>query len=413
MNERVLTGAAELLELRRVFRAAMVGLPHLTATEENVEGLHEPGRSFGVFASAEGGSEQNGSEQNGPEMLVGTTESTLGTLTLPGGTAVSHAAVTHVGVLPTHTRRGIVSTLLRRQLREARDAGEVVASLRASEAVIYGRYGYGVATSSTSAEVITARASVRDEAATSGATRIIDNDGAFDAFAGIVASHPSDRAGTISRPASWWNAARLHAKDETGPVWNAVHSTNGDDDGFVRYRAGDPSSWWSGADRKIEVEDFHAPNDAVFADLVRFLLRLDLVDRIALPALPTDTVLPLLVHDRRSVRLGRVEDETWLRILDVPAALAARTYAAGPAATIAVQDKDLPENAGTYRIASDGVSAVDADADLTVDVRELAAVLLGGTSWAGLVTAGLVTGTPDAADVLFRTARAPFAGVGF
>ncbi|MGB7363530.1 MAG: GNAT family N-acetyltransferase [Rhodococcus sp. (in: high G+C Gram-positive bacteria)] len=396
---RRLGTAAELLESRRVFRAAMVGLPQMPTTAENVEQLHEPGRAYGAFDGS---------------TMIGTTESTRGTLTLPGGARVPHMAVTHVGVVPTHTRRGVVSELLRGQLRDGRADGEVVATLRASEAVIYGRYGYGVATSSVSAEVLARRAAVREGAATCGETRLLDTDtDAIQVFERIAAAHPSDRPGTIDRRPVWWNALRLRSRDDTGPVWNAVHSTGGEDDGFVRYRPDDPMSWWSGADRRVTVEDLHAPNDAVFADLVRFLLRLDLVDRLTFPALPTDTVLPLLMTDRRSVQLERTEDETWLRILDVPAALSARTYNPGSPVTIAIEDADLVENAATYRVGDGMVRVVDSAPDLTVHVRELGAVLLGGTSWGSLVTGGLAHGAPEAADVLFRTSRAPFAGVGF
>ncbi|MBY6362661.1 GNAT family N-acetyltransferase [Rhodococcoides corynebacterioides] len=396
---RLLRTPDELLASQQVFRAAMVGLPGLPVTREVVTTLREPGLTYGAYDES---------------TLVGTTDAGIGTLTLPGGAAVSHLAVTHVGVLPTHTRRGIVSALLRRQLRDARDAGHVVATLRASEAVIYGRYGYGVATSSLRAEVITARARLRDGVTISGTTRLIDRDGALDRQAAIVDENPSARPGFVSRLPIWWAAHRLRENDE--PVWIAVHSTDGRDDGYVRYRPADPSQWWSGADRRVVVDDLHAPTDAVFADLLRFLLRLDLVDRITFPALPVDTVLPLLVHDRRSVRLQSTSDETWLRILDVDAALAARTYGAGPSVTITVDDDDLPENAGTVEVGPDGVHRVDGPGALRVHVRDLAAVLLGGTSWRSLAVAGLVTGdaaATAAADTLFATELAPFAGVGF
>lgn len=396
---RVLHTPDELLASQQVFRAAMVGLPSLPVTRDVVSTLREPGLTYGAYDGS---------------TLVGTTDGGVGTLTLPGGAAVSHLAVTHVGVLPTHTRRGIVSALLRRQLRDARDAGHVVATLRASEAVIYGRYGYGVATSSVRAEVITARARLRDGVATSGTTRLVDREGALDRQAAILDENPSARPGFVSRLSIWWAAHRLREDDK--PVWVAVHSTDGRDDGYVRYRPTDPSQWWSGADRRVVVEDLHAPTDAVLADLLRFLLRLDLVDRITFPTLPVDTVLPLLVHDRRAVRLQSTSDETWLRILDVHAALTARNYGSGSPVTVTVDDDELPENAGTVEVGRDGVRRVDGPGAVRVHVRELAAVLLGGTSCRALATAGLVTGDADAlaaADALFATDRAPFAGVGF
>src|SRR5690606_26401340 len=124
---RVLTDERDLIAALEVFRTAMVGLPWSAPIPPEIAGkFFEVGRTLGAFADGE---------------LVGTVDSTRGSLTLPGGRTVAHAAVTHIGVLPTHTRRGIGSHLVRHQLTDARDAGEVVATLRASEATIYGRFG--------------------------------------------------------------------------------------------------------------------------------------------------------------------------------------------------------------------------------------------------------------------------------
>ena len=66
---------------------------------------------------------------------------------IPGGD-IPIAGVTLVGVHPSHRRRGILRELMRRQLDDAHERGEAVAVLWASEAAIYGRFGYGMATTS-------------------------------------------------------------------------------------------------------------------------------------------------------------------------------------------------------------------------------------------------------------------------
>src|ERR687885_174225 len=76
--------------------------------------------------------------------IVGTTGIYTRELTIPGA-IMSIAGVTLVGVLPTHRRRGVLTALMRRQLDDVRAAGEPVAALWASEAAIYGRFGYGCA----------------------------------------------------------------------------------------------------------------------------------------------------------------------------------------------------------------------------------------------------------------------------
>ena len=68
-------------------------------------------------------------------------------MTVPGA-VIPVAGVSYVSVLPTYRRRGIQRSLMRRQLADIAARGEEpVAALWASEAPLYGRYGYGPATS--------------------------------------------------------------------------------------------------------------------------------------------------------------------------------------------------------------------------------------------------------------------------
>ena len=64
---------------------------------------------------------------------------------MPGGGSVPAAGVSVVGVLPTHRRRGVFRSLMREQLADSRERGDLAAFLFASEGMIYGRFGYGLA----------------------------------------------------------------------------------------------------------------------------------------------------------------------------------------------------------------------------------------------------------------------------
>ena len=77
--------------------------------------------------------------------IVGTTTIISFDLTVPGGGQVGTAGVTSVAVLPSHRRQGVLSALMKRQLANVAARKEPLAALFASESVIYGRYGYGVA----------------------------------------------------------------------------------------------------------------------------------------------------------------------------------------------------------------------------------------------------------------------------
>ena len=157
---RVLDSEDELIAAANVFRTAMIGFPRLAdLAPGQIAQLLEPGRTVGAFVD---------------DQLVGTADAVTSRLTLPGGTMVGHAAVTHIGVLPSFTRKGVATDLVRHQLHDIAARGEAVATLRASEATIYERYGYGVASSSQTVEVQTARAAFRPGVAAGGPVRLLD-----------------------------------------------------------------------------------------------------------------------------------------------------------------------------------------------------------------------------------------------
>lgn len=399
---RVLDSEDDLVAAANVFRTAMVGFPPLTGLAPGqIRTLLEPGRTVGAFADGQ---------------LVGTADAVTSRLTLPGPAIVGHAAVTHIGVLPSFTRQGIATALIRHQLRDFAARGEVVATLRASEATIYGRYGYGVASSSQSVEVHTARAGLRRDVGTGGRVRLLDTAQAWDVLPRIYAENRPARPGTIDRPRAWWQGVRLRTESNPGAAYVAVHGEPGSESGFVRYRPIDTERWFVSDQSTIVVEDFFAPTTEAYLGLLRFLLGLDLVDRVLFWMLPLDDPLPWLVADRRAVRVTAVHDETWLRIIDVAAALSARTYGDG-AVTIAVNDAALPANSARFAIAGDGVTVTDRRPDVTVDVEGLGAVLLGGATWRDLAVAGLARADePEAlavADRLFAVPEAPHAGFYF
>lgn len=197
---RVLDTETELIASSNLFRTAMVGLPVLPPYEPGqIRELLEPGRTLGAFVDG---------------AMVGTADSATSGLTLPGGRRVPHAAVTHVGVLPTHTRRGVLTALMRHQLRDARDRGEVVATLRASEANIYGRFGYGAASITHTVELDVRRARLRPSVAAGGPVRLLEPGAVWELLPRIVAANPSTRPGTIDRIPLWWRGRELSAQSD-------------------------------------------------------------------------------------------------------------------------------------------------------------------------------------------------------
>ncbi len=400
---RVLDDEDDLVAAVNVFRAAMVGFPPLSALAPGqISKLLEPGRTVGAFVGGQ---------------LVGTADAVTSRLTLPGGAIVGHAAVTRIGVLPSFTRKGIASELMRHQLGDIAARGEVVASLRASEATIYERYGYGVASSSQTAEIQTARAALRPGVGAGGPVRLLDTDQAWDVLPRIYAENRPSRPGTVDRPQVWWRSVRLRTESSPAPSYVAVHGERGSESGFARYRPIDTERWFVSDQRTIVVEDFFAPTTEAYLGLLRFLLGLDLIDRVVFWMLPLDDPLPWLLVDRRAIRVTAVHDETWLRVVDVRRALAARRYVGDGAITVAVNDPVLSNNSTRFTITGAGAEPTGRHPELRVDAAGLAAVLLGGTTWRDLAVAGLARADDpaalDAADQLFAVHQAPYAGFFF
>jgi predicted acetyltransferase len=400
---RILDSENDLVAAANVFRAAMIGFPRLAdLAPGQITRLLEPGRTVGAFVD---------------DQLVGTADAVTSTLTLPGATTVGHAAVTHIGVLPSFTRRGVATDLVRHQLRDVAARGEAVATLRASEATIYERYGYGVASSSQTVEVLTARAALRPGVAAGGPVRLLDPADVWDVLPRIYTDHRPSRPGAIDRPDVWWYGARLRTESGSGPWYVAVHGAPGSESGFVRYRPTDTERWFVSDQRTIVVEDFFAPDPDSYVGLVRFLLGLDLIDRVVFWMLPVDDPLPWLLLDRRAARVTATHDETWLRVVDVEQTLAARRYAGDGTVTIAVDDPLLPDNCVTVTVTGDGAGRTDRRPQLHIGIAGLAAVLLGGATWHSLAAAGLARADDPrhlaAADGLFAVKDAPYAGFFF
>jgi predicted acetyltransferase len=108
---------------------------------------------------------------------------------------------------------------------------------------------------------------------------------------------------------------------------------------------------------------------------------------------PDDALLHLLVDPRAAG--AQLVDNVWVRVVDVPAALAGRRYAAEVDVVLGVADAHVPDNAGAWRLRAGAFGEAacertDAAPDLELDVRELGAAYLGGVSLASLAAAGLV-----------------------
>jgi predicted acetyltransferase len=335
-------------------------------------------------------------------------------LSVPGGD-VPAAGVTVVGVLPTHRRRGALTALMRAQVEDARDHGEPVGYLWASEATIYGRYGYGLASRAGKATIDRDRAAFAVPFEPRGSVRLVDLDEAAALFPPLYEQARTQRAGMFSRTDAWWRTRRLHddpaRRFGAGALGRVVLELDGESAGYALYRVKhewDPSGFPTGA---LIVVEAVTPTVEATRELWRWLLDFDLTAQIVADFLPLDHPLFLLLAEPRRAKLT-VGDALWVRLVDVGTALSARTYAGDAELVVDVADEFLPENAGRWRLGPDGAERTDADPELRLDVTGLGSVYLGGFRFADLVRAAraeeLVPGAADRGDALFRTSALPW-----
>ena len=343
---------------------------------------------------------------------VGTAASYEFDLTIPGGTLPA-AGVTWVTVLPSHRRRGILRQFMQHQLKDVHERGEPLAILLASEAVIYGRFGYGIAVPNVRIDADRSRFAYRDDPGPEGAVRLVDSDEALKLFPPIREEFRKQVPGMFALTDEWWKQYRLadpeYWRRGLGPKFYAVYERDGRPEAYAIYRV--KHQWEQGFSHShLHVGDAIALNVTATRELWRFLFGIDLIERVQMYWFDPGSPLFLSVQDPRSLHL-RVGDGLWLRLVDVEAALRARSYAVDDSVVLDVRDDVCPWNAGRYRVGSD-VSRTDDEPDLSLDVADLASVYLGAFDFAALARAERVrelrSGAVERASALFRTPRPPY-----
>ena len=351
------------------------------------------------------------------DQFVGTSASLSMQLTVPGGQLLPAAGVTVVGVRPTHRRQRILTGMMGRLLDDAQSRGEAVAILWASESLIYGRFGYGQTAPDESFEIEREHAAIARRPGSDGRVRMLDRAAAERLLPDVWERARTGRPGTTVRDERFW---RERFEDRpwdrsgaSGYFFAAHEEESGTADGYAIYRI--KSKWEGYPQSEVTVVELIAATDAALADLWAYLLDLDLTSSVQAHHRPIDDPLPWMLADMRRLR-RRTSDGLWLRVLDVPAALEARTYGTDGQLAFELRDAFRPDNAGSYELrVAEGrgeATRMDAPPDLALDVADLGAIYLGGVRPSVLARAGRIEErTPGAlsrADALFATERAPW-----
>jgi predicted acetyltransferase len=352
--------------------------------------------------------------------IVGTSAAITTRMVVPGGARVPTAAVTMVGVHPTHRRRGINTMMMAALLDQAEERGEPLAALFASEGAIYGRFGYGLAALLGEFQAESARMDFVRGYEPRGRTELVSKEEAMPVVGRVF--DQALRPGGVERTEEMRDLvfSGLGHDERDKPWFYAVHRDEaGSPDAYAVYTMKHdwPRSVPSGT---IEVKECLATTPSGYADIWRFLFDVDLVATVEAWNRPADEPLLLLAREPRRLRFG-LNDGLWVRLVDIPAALTARRYAGDGRLVFEISDPFRPANDGRYElVVEDGVGScrrTDAEPDLVGTVNVLGAAYLGGTSFGQLAAAAQVHERRDGsvawADGLFRWTPAPWSAWDF
>jgi predicted acetyltransferase len=329
------------------------------------------------------------------------------------------AAVTGVTVRPDHRRRGVLRAMMQRLLDDAVAAGEPVAALFASEGTIYGRFGFGPSAPAHGLRI------TRDALATvdgdPGLVRLVDAEEAKAAFPAIATAHGRLRPGAVQRDDAWYVLWLDHHQEKgrdgtSGARWHGLVPGRG----YVTFRGVDGQ--WSDRrpDGVLRVEELMALDDEAAAALWSFVAGVDLVRTVEAPYRPVDDPVRFLVANEAEVDV-KAGMPLWLRLVDLPAALAARRYAVADRLVLDVRDAQVPANDGRWALQAgpDGAACTPTTdpADVTLSTSTLSTLALGGFRATTLADAGRLPGTgPHVVrrlDLLFDVPRAPWTAFNF
>jgi predicted acetyltransferase len=334
-------------------------------------------------------------------------------MTVPGGD-VPTAGVTVVGVYPTHRRRGVMRALMRAQLDDLHERGEPLAALWASEETIYGRFGYGLASFCGEMSLAREYTSFAHPSEPEGTLRVLEPAEALEALPPFFERARLDWPGMFSRNPRWWEDRQIHDPEErregAGPKRWVAYEQDGSIEGYAVYRH--KPGWEHGSTvAELRVVEAIGSTPRALRDLWGYLLAVDWIATVKAWLLPPDHPLFLLLASPRRMRF-RMGDALWVRIVDVGAALSARSYSDEGRIVFEVADGFCAWNEGRWKLEGGEATRTDAEADLSLPVQSLGSAFLGGISFAELARAGRVEelkqGALGRADRLFRWDRHPW-----
>ena len=326
---------------------------------------------------------------------------------IPGGLS-KIAAVASVSVQATHRRKGINRSIMKYQLEDIHSRQEPLAVLQASESIIYGRYGYGMASFENNLEIEKTRSAYAIDHVPEGQSYFIEESEAREIFPQIYAKAIENRVGMVRRNENWWEFRFREPGLKGGDPksWFVKYQKNGENDGYLRYTINDV---------ELNVIELIASSHEAYSSLWRLCLDMDLVDIIKAEHRPADEELKWMLADPRRL-VEHSCDRYWVRLVDVKKALSQRLYSVDGSLTLEVRDSFLPWSQEVVELRRESgessCATSNRNPDIVLSAGDLGAVYLGGINFSTLLAAGrieeITKGSISKANLMFSTKRNPW-----
>ena len=326
---------------------------------------------------------------------------------IPGGLS-KIAAVASVSVQATHRRKGINRSIMKYQLEDIHSRQEPLAVLQASESIIYGRYGYGMASFENNLEIEKTRSAYSIDHVPEGQSYFIEESEAREIFPQIYAKAIENRVGMVRRKENWWEFRFREPglKGGDSKSWFVKYQKNGENEGYLRYTIDDV---------ELNIIELIASSHEAYSSLWRLCLDMDLVDIIKAEHRPADEELKWMLADPRRL-VEHSCDRYWVRLVDVKKALSQRLYSVDGSLTLEVRDSFLPWNQEVVELRSESgessCATSNRNPDIVLSAGDLGAVYLGGINFSTLLAAGrieeITKGSISKANLMFSTKRNPW-----
>jgi len=319
-------------------------------------------------------------------------------MTVPGG-QVACGGTTAVTVAPTHRRQGVLRDMMRAHLDDVKEHGEPIAALWASDSAIYGRFGYGCASICYDIAVEPEHATLGRLAPQPGRARMIDRPEALEVVPPLYDRLRMEIPGFFARTPHWWEDRSFWDSESAGDTTKLRYAVvDGGDgvSGFASFRT--KADWDEGhGSGKITVQDLFATTPEAWAGIWSLVANQDLVARVEAGLRPSwDPIFDLLAGTRRALAFRY--DALWVRLMDVPATLTARSYSAPVDVVLGVEDP-IGDLTGSYRLRADSegaeCAATNEEPSVMLDLEDLSAAFMGRPRFRQWAYAGRLRGTDE------------------